>query len=96
MSTDDFGSIIVYIINTPDQTVGCFSFPVLIDTVYGVAQLLLIFVTHIITENKKKMLIKSATRRAKATGAKCTPAEIAELLTTEPSDIESKSNDVLL
>ena len=42
------------------------------------------------------MLIKSAVRRAKSTGAKYTPAEIAKLLTTEPSDIESESNDVLL
>ena len=41
-------------------------------------------------------MVKSSVRRVISTGAKCTPAEIAELLTTEPSDIESESDDVLL
>ena len=86
----------MFIIDRPDQTVRYFSFPVLRDTVNGFAYLLLIFVTNIIIENRKKLLIKSAVRRAKSTGAKYTPAEIAKLLTTEPSDIESESNDVLL
>ena len=41
-------------------------------------------------------MIESAVRRAESTGAKCTPAEITEMLTTQPSDIESESGDVLL
>ena len=36
VATNDFGSTIVYVMNTPDRMVGSFSFPVLIDTVYGV------------------------------------------------------------
>ena len=42
------------------------------------------------------MFIESAVWRAKSSGAKCSSTEIAELLTTETTDIESKSNDMLL
>lgn len=40
-------------------------------------------------ENARNLLIKSAVRRAESTGANCTPQEIAEMLTTQPSDAES-------
>ena len=35
-------------------------------------------------------------RRAESIGVKCTPVEITKMMTTQPSDIESESNDVLL
>ena len=38
-------------------------------------------------------MIKSAVRRAESTGANCTPQEIAEMLTTQPSDAESLGNE---
>ena len=41
------------------------------------------------TENARNLLIKSAVRRAESTGANCTPQEIAEMLTTQPSEAES-------
>ena len=45
------------------------------------------------TENARNLLIKSAVRRAESTGANCTPQEIAEMLTTQPSDAESLGNE---
>ena len=47
----------------------------------------------LITENDRNLLIKSAIRRAESTGAKCTPQEIAEMLTTQPSDAESLGDE---
>ena len=38
-------------------------------------------------------MIKSAIRRAESTGAKCTPKEIAEMLTTQPSDADSLGDE---
>ena len=95
MSTNDFGSIIVYNQQTGSNGL-LFFFPVPRDTVYGFAYLLLMFVTSIIIENRKKLLIESVVRRAESTGAKCTPEEITEMLPGQQSDIESKSDDVLL
>ena len=45
------------------------------------------------TENDKNLLIKSAVRRGESTGAKCAPKEIAEMLTTQPSDAESLGDE---
>ena len=45
------------------------------------------------TENARNLLIKSAVRRAESTGANCTPQEIAEMLTTQPSDAESLGDE---
>ena len=86
----------MFIIKRPDQTVRYFSLLVLTDTVYGFAYFLLIFVTNIIIENRKKLLIESVVQRVESTSAKCIPTEITETLTIQPSDIESESNDVLL
>lgn len=73
-----------------------FPFPVLRNTVYAFTYLLFISVTNMMIENRKKLLIKSAVQRSESTGVKCTPAEMTEMLTTQPSSIESKSDDVLL
>ena len=55
------------------------------------------------TENDRNLLIRSAVRRAESTGAECTAKDIAEMLTTQPSDEESiggeemsETDDVLL
>ena len=52
-----------------------------------------LFVVSLITENDRNLLIKSAIRRAESTGAKCTPKEIAEMLTTQPSDADSLGDE---
>ena len=45
------------------------------------------------TENERNLLIRSAVRRAESTGAECTAKDIAEMLTTQPSDEESIGGD---
>ena len=45
------------------------------------------------TENERNLLIRSAVRRAESTGAECTAKDIAEMLTTQPSDEESMGGD---
>ena len=52
-----------------------------------------LYVVSLITENDRNLLIKSAIHRAEATGAKCTPKEIAEMLTTQPSDADSLGDE---
>ena len=47
----------------------------------------------LITENDRNILIKTAIRRAESTGSKCTPKEIAEMLTTQPSDADSLGDE---
>ena len=48
---------------------------------------------HSATENERNLLIRSAVRRAESTGAECTAKDIAEMLTTQPSDEESMGGD---
>ena len=45
------------------------------------------------TENDRKLLIRSAVHRAESTGAECTAKDIAEMLTTQPSDEESMGGE---
>ena len=45
------------------------------------------------TENERNLLIRSAVRCAESTGAECTAKDIAEMLTTQPSDEESMGGD---
>jgi hypothetical protein len=45
------------------------------------------------TENERNLLIRSAVRRAESTGAECTAKDIAEMLTTQPSDDESLGDE---
>ena len=45
------------------------------------------------TENDRKLLIRSVVRRAESTGAECTAKDIAEMLTTQPSDEESMGGE---
>merc|ERR1711966_529025 len=45
------------------------------------------------TENERNLLIRSAVRRAESTGAECTAKDIAEMLTTQPSDEESMGGE---
>ena len=47
-------------------------------------------------KNRRELLILSAIWHAKLTKAKCTPTEIAKILTTQPLDIDSDGDDVLL
>ena len=45
------------------------------------------------TENDRNLLIRSAVRRAESTGSECTAKDIAEMLTTQPSDEESMGGE---
>ena len=45
------------------------------------------------TENDRNLLIRSAVRCAESTGAECTAKDIAEMLTTQPSDEESVGDE---
>ena len=51
------------------------------------------FFACLTTENARNILIKSAVRRAESTGANCTPKEISEMLTTQPSDAKSLGDE---
>ena len=50
-------------------------------------------ILRLTTENARNLLIKSAVRRAESTGANCTAKEIAEMLTTQPSDAKSLGDE---